>query len=110
MTTKTLRLPDDIVSGVLAILDRVPAPEDDVPHRVYNIGNHRPEQLLHFIEVLAKAIGREPTMNMLPMQTGDVYATFADISALQEEEEGPREGGREEGQPSSFGARASAPW
>ena len=74
---------DDIVAGVLAVLDRVPAPEGGVQHRVYNIGNHKPEQLMRFIEVLAAALGRQPQTNMLPMQLGDVHATFADISALQ---------------------------
>jgi UDP-glucuronate 4-epimerase len=74
---------DDIAAGVLAVLDRVPAAEDGVQHRVYNIGNHRPEPLLRFIEVLAEALGRAPRMNMLPMQPGDVHATYADIGALQ---------------------------
>jgi len=74
---------DDIVSGVVAIMDRLPPPEDGVQHRVYNIGNHRPEQLMRFIEVLSAALGRQPQMNLLPMQPGDVHATFADISALQ---------------------------
>jgi len=76
---------DDIVSGVVAIMDRVPAPEGGVQHRVYNIGNHRPEPLMRFIEVLAAALGRQPQMNMLPMQPGDVHATYADTSALQGE-------------------------
>ncbi len=74
---------DDIVSGVVAILDRLPPPEGDVQHRVYNIGNHRPEKLMHFIDVLSAALGRKPRMNMLPMQPGDVHATYADIGALQ---------------------------
>jgi len=74
---------DDIVSGVLAIVDRLPPPEDGVQHRVYNIGNHRSEQLMRFIELLSAALGRKPQMNMLPMQPGDVAATYADISALQ---------------------------
>jgi UDP-glucuronate 4-epimerase len=74
---------DDIVSGVVAILDRLPPRQDGVQHRVYNIGNHRPEPLMRFIEVLAAALGRQPRMNMLPMQPGDVHATFADIGALQ---------------------------
>jgi UDP-glucuronate 4-epimerase len=74
---------DDIVSGVLAVLDRPPAADDGVQHRVYNIGNHHPEELLRFIEVLAAALGRQPRMNLLPMQPGDVQATYADIDALQ---------------------------
>jgi len=74
---------DDIVSGVVAIMDRLPPPDDGVQHRVYNVGNHRPEQLMRFIELLAAALGRQPQMNLLPMQPGDVHATFADISGLQ---------------------------
>jgi UDP-glucuronate 4-epimerase len=74
---------DDIVTGVLAVLDRLPPADDGVQHRVYNIGNHRSEELLRFIAVLSKALGREPQMNLLPMQPGDVPATYADIGALQ---------------------------
>jgi len=74
---------DDIVSGVVSILDRLPPPEGGVQHRVYNIGNHHPEQLMRFIELLAAALGRQPQMNMLPIQPGDVPATYADIGALQ---------------------------
>jgi UDP-glucuronate 4-epimerase len=74
---------DDIVDGVLRVLDRAPAPDEDgVPHRVYNIGNHRPEPLLRFIDVLAEAIGKKPQMRMLPMQPGDVKETCADIGPL----------------------------
>jgi UDP-glucuronate 4-epimerase len=74
---------DDIVSGVVAITDKVPPPQDGVQHRVYNIGNHRSEPLLRFIDVLSDALGRKPQMNLLPMQPGDVHATYADIAALQ---------------------------
>jgi len=75
---------DDIADGVLRVLDRVPARDaDGVQHRVYNIGNHRPEPLLRFIEVLAGAIGRAPQMRMLPMQPGDVKSTWADIEDLR---------------------------
>jgi len=77
---------DDIVDGVVRVLDRVPAPgADGVQHRVYNIGNHRPEPLLRFIEVLGRALAREPAMTLLPMQPGDVKATFADTAALQQD-------------------------
>ncbi|HOX90086.1 MAG TPA: NAD-dependent epimerase/dehydratase family protein [Burkholderiaceae bacterium] len=71
---------DDIVDGVLRVLDRPPAGE--LPHRLYNLGNHRPERLLHFITVLAAAIGREPQLVMKPMQPGDVQSTYADITAI----------------------------
>jgi UDP-glucuronate 4-epimerase len=77
---------DDIVDGVLRVLDRVPRPDaEGVPHRVFNIGNHRPEPLMRFIEVLGRVLGRTPAMNLMPMQPGDVKETFADISALQQE-------------------------
>jgi UDP-glucuronate 4-epimerase len=76
---------DDVVDGVLRVLDRVPAPDGAVPHRLFNIGNHRPEPLLRFIEVLAGALGRQPAMNLLPMQPGDVHSTCADIADLQRE-------------------------
>jgi UDP-glucuronate 4-epimerase len=77
---------DDIVEGVVRVLDRVPAKgSDGVQHRVYNIGNHRSEPLLRFIEVLSDALGRKAEMRLLPMQMGDVKETFADISALSSE-------------------------
>ncbi len=76
---------DDIVDGVLRVLDRVPPPEAGVSHRLFNIGNHRPEPLLRFIEVLSTALEREPVMNMLPMQPGDVHSTCADISPIEQE-------------------------
>jgi UDP-glucuronate 4-epimerase len=75
---------DDIVAGVIAIYDRPPAPDADaIPHRVYNIGNHRPEHLMKFIELLSSTLGRRADMRMLPMQPGDVKATFADTSELE---------------------------
>lgn len=78
---------DDIVSGVLAVYDRQPAPDAGgdrtVPHRVYNIGNHRPEPLMRYIDVIAGALGVTPRLNMLPMQPGDVKATYADTSDLR---------------------------
>ncbi|SNS68798.1 MULTISPECIES: SDR family NAD(P)-dependent oxidoreductase [unclassified Azospirillum] len=78
---------DDIVAGVLAALDRPaqPAPEqpggDLVPHRLYNLGNNRPERLLDFIAAIEAALGRKAEMIMEPMQPGDVPATYADIAA-----------------------------
>ncbi len=75
---------DDIVSGVTAVLDRAPPPDaDGVRHALYNIGNHRPERLLRFIEVLEAAIGRRADKRMLPMQPGDVRSTYADIEPLR---------------------------
>ena len=74
---------DDIVAGVVAALDN--PPDDDgtePPHRVYNIGNHRSEPLMRFIEVLEAAIGRKATIEFAPMQPGDVKETCADIAAI----------------------------
>jgi UDP-glucuronate 4-epimerase len=80
---------DDIVTGVIACLDN--APHDDgavkaggsrAPHRLYNIGNNRPEELMHLIAVLEEACGRKAQMDFQPMQPGDVPATYADISAI----------------------------
>ena len=75
---------DDIVSGVLACLYSPPADNGAAaPHRIYNIGNHRPEKLTHMIEVLEDALGRRAEKIMAPMQPGDVPETYADISAIQ---------------------------
>lgn len=71
---------DDIVSGILAAYDR--APSGDTPHRVYNIGNNQPEELLHMIEVLEQCLGKTAERELLPMQTGDVKATYADLTAI----------------------------
>jgi UDP-glucuronate 4-epimerase len=71
---------DDAVAGTLAALDDT-GHFGDVPHRLYNLGNSRPEPLMHFIEVLARVAGRTPVLQMRPMQAGDVKATVADIEA-----------------------------
>jgi UDP-glucuronate 4-epimerase len=73
---------DDVVQGVLAALDRPPAAGDG-QHRLYNLGNHKPEDLLYFIEVLERACGREAIKQLAEMQPGDVEATFADITESQ---------------------------
>jgi UDP-glucuronate 4-epimerase len=70
---------DDIVTGTVAAHDRPPT--DGVPHRIYNLGNHRPEQLLDFIGVLERLLGRTATKEFLPLQPGDVPESFADIEA-----------------------------
>jgi UDP-glucuronate 4-epimerase len=53
------------------------------PYRIYNIGNNRPVKLLRFIEVLEQCLGRKATLELLPMQPGDVYRTCADVSDLE---------------------------
>jgi len=83
---------DDIVSGVVTSHDN-PPPDDGQPkaggsvgpHRLYNIGNNRSERLGHMIELVESACGRKAIKTYLPMQDGDVRATYADISAIQEE-------------------------
>lgn len=75
---------DDIVAGVLASLGAPPEPDlMGRRHRVFNIGNKRPEDLMHFISVIEKAVGREAEKRFLPMQAGDVYETCADTSAIE---------------------------
>ncbi|HEY3911023.1 MAG TPA: NAD-dependent epimerase/dehydratase family protein [Stellaceae bacterium] len=77
---------DDIVAGTIAAHDRAPtadAAADGVPHRLYNLGNHRPEPLLDFIAVLERALGRTAQKELLPMQPGDVAESFADIETAR---------------------------
>jgi len=75
---------DDIVTGVMNILPNPPsANEDGVCYNVYNIGNNKPENLMDFISILEKALGKEAKKEFLPMQPGDVPQTYADVTALQ---------------------------
>ncbi|MCR5674528.1 MAG: NAD-dependent epimerase/dehydratase family protein [Lachnospiraceae bacterium] len=75
---------DDIADGVLRVAARAPEKnEKGVPHIVYNIGNHTPVKLMDFISLLEDALGKRADKEFLPMQPGDVYQTFADVSALQ---------------------------
>jgi UDP-glucuronate 4-epimerase len=71
---------DDVVAGTLAALDDG-GHFGQVPHRLYNLGNSHPEALMRFIEVLARAAGKTPNLQMRPMQPGDVRSTSADIEA-----------------------------
>ena len=85
---------DDIVEGVVRVLDKIPAPNPDwsgdtpdaasstAPYRLYNIGNNQPVELMHYIEVLEDCLGKKAVKNMLPMQAGDVQATYADVDEL----------------------------
>lgn len=75
---------DDIVAGILASLDTLPEPDKKgLRNRIFNIGNKRPEDLMHFIEVIETAVGKKAKTRLLPMQPGDVYATYADTSAIE---------------------------
>jgi UDP-glucuronate 4-epimerase len=85
---------DDIVEGVVRVLDKVPeanpnwcgdAPDpssSNAPYKLYNIGNNQPIELMHFIEVLEDCLGKKAEKNMLPLQPGDVLATYADVDDL----------------------------
>ncbi len=89
---------DDIVEGVIRVTDRIPQPDPAwsaagphpdpgcsgvAPYRIYNIGSGRPVQLMDYIHTLEACLGRTASLNRLPMQPGDVAATFADTSALE---------------------------
>jgi UDP-glucuronate 4-epimerase len=81
---------DDIVRGVVACLDGPPADNGEVkaggsisPHAIYNIGNHRSEDLMRVVELLESETGRKALADPMPMQIGDVRETFADISAIE---------------------------
>ena len=77
---------DDIVTGIEHMLCNPPtANELGDLYKVYNIGNHKPEQLMHFIEVLEQALGQKAEKEYLPMQPGDVYQTYADVTDLQKD-------------------------
>lgn len=108
---------DDIVEGVVRIMDKIPTPDPaferadpdpassgDAPYRIYNIGNHNPVELMEFIEIVEKAIGRKATINLLPMQPGDVEATYADTEGLRETV------GFEPGTPLDKGIRRFVAW
>ncbi len=73
---------DDVIAGTLAAMDRPPAPGGGEPaHRLYNLGNHRPEPLLRFIETIEAALGAKAKIDRQAMPPGDVKATYADIDA-----------------------------
>lgn len=85
---------EDIVEGVVRALDRVAQPHaqwsgdqpdpgtSNAPYRLYNIGNNKPVELLRFIEVLEQTLGKKAEKRMLPLQAGDVPATYADVDDL----------------------------
>jgi UDP-glucuronate 4-epimerase len=72
---------DDIVSGILGSLNH--PPKGDVPYGLYNIGNDQSAELMHFIDVLEKHLGKKGVRNFMPMQPGDVKETIADITATR---------------------------
>jgi UDP-glucuronate 4-epimerase len=85
---------DDIVEGVIRVLDRTPEPNPDwsgdapdsassaAPYRLYNIGNHHPVELMDYIQVLERCLGKTAEKTLLPLQAGDVPDTYADVQDL----------------------------
>jgi UDP-glucuronate 4-epimerase len=85
---------DDIAEGVVRIIERIPQPDPNwggdnpdtatsyAPYKLYNIGNNNPVELMRFIEVLEDCLGKKAEKNLLPMQAGDVPATYADVDDL----------------------------
>ena len=79
---------DDIVEGIVRLIDKVPVPQQSIattataPYQIYNIGNNQPVTLRRFITAIEDACGKKAKENLLPMQPGDVPATYADIDEL----------------------------
>lgn len=85
---------DDIVEGVTRVIEKTPAGNSSwsglnpdpscskAPYKIYNIGNNKPVRLMDFVKVIEKELGREAIKNFLPMQAGDVYATYADVDDI----------------------------
>jgi len=85
---------DDIIEGVVRVIDNPPKPnpnwdgrpsESIAPYKVYNIGRGKPVELMEFIEAIEKILGKKAKKNLLPMQPGDVPATYADVTDLIED-------------------------
>jgi len=86
---------DDIVEGIVRVAERIPQPNPEwsgellgpgtsaAPYRIYNIGNHDPVEVKEFIAILEDKLGKKAQRNLLPMQQGDVPATFADVAELE---------------------------
>jgi UDP-glucuronate 4-epimerase len=76
---------DDVTRVVSKLIDQVPADDPaaaNAPSKVYNVGNHRPEELMHVVGLLEQELGRTAIKELLPMQPGDVLETFADVEDL----------------------------
>ena len=88
---------DDIVEGIIQVLDHIPTgnpkwsseqpdpSSSPAPYRIFNIGNHTPINLLDFIHLLETELGEKAKLNLMPIQPGDVYKTFADVNQLKNE-------------------------
>lgn len=87
---------DDIIEGVVRVMAKIPAPDPNwrgeapdpgssyAPYRIYNIGNNQPVALLDFIATIEEALGKTAVMELLPLQPGDVPATYADVTDLMQ--------------------------
>jgi UDP-glucuronate 4-epimerase len=85
---------DDIVDGIIKLIPQIPAPNPEwngnepdsatsfAPYKLYNIGNNQPVELLRFIEIIENKLGKKAIKNLMPMQPGDVPATYADVDDL----------------------------
>ena len=74
---------DDIIEGTIKVIDKIP---DNIPaYKIYNIGCGHLTQLMDFIHALENCLGKKAKMEMLPMQPGDVYRTYADTRNLENE-------------------------
>ena len=85
---------DDIVEGVIRTLDNIAQPNPEwtgtnpdsatskAPYKIYNIGSNKPCELMRYIEIIEECVGKKAEMNLLPLQPGDVPATYADVDAL----------------------------
>ena len=86
---------DDIVEGVIRVIDQPARPNPEwsgkapdpatsyAPYRVYNIGNNQPVELMRYVRVLEDCLGKKAEMDLLPMQDGDVPATYANTESLE---------------------------
>ncbi|MBX9993185.1 NAD-dependent epimerase [Priestia aryabhattai] len=79
---------DDIVDGITKLVENSKALDEntkDLPYKIYNIGNNKPEKLMDFINAIEQAVGKEAIKEYHPMQPGDVYQTYADVDNLIED-------------------------
>lgn len=88
---------DDIVEGIVRLIPKAPVSDPEwnyqqpdpassfAPYKIYNIGNNQPVQLMDFIETLEKCLGKKAVKNFLPLQDGDVPATYADVDDLMQD-------------------------
>lgn len=107
---------DDIIAAVVRVIDRIPAPDPSwsgdrpdsatsyAPYRLYNIGNNDPVELLRFIEIIEDCVGKKAVKNFLPMQPGDMPATYADVEDLM------RDAGFKPSTPLEGGLRKFVEW